>query len=340
MAHKPDTILKKLKEGEYAPIYVLYGSESYYTDQITDYIASHVLADSEKSFNQVILYGKDVGMADIVNNARKFPMMSDRQVVIVKEAQDIKDIAKKEGEDLLAGYFSNPLPSTILVLAFKNKNPDKRKAVFKNMDKQVVAVESTKMYDNKLPEWVNGYVNSKGHTIDLKACHMLVNSIGNDLVRLSNEIDKILVNFEEKIQIVPAIIQKYIGISKDFNAFELQRSIAIKDVLNANRIVNYFGDNPKQNPIIPLIALLFSFFSKLIIVHKSEDKSNKALGTALGINPYFVNEYIQASHNYPLGKVIQNIHYLREADLKTKGVGSGAIPEGEILKELIFKLMH
>ena len=340
MALKPDDILRKLRQKEYAPLYFLFGNEPFYIDQITSHIEANVLAESEKGFNQIILYGKDVEMADIINNARRFPMMSDRQVVIVKEAQEIQDINRQDGQEKLESYVNNPLPSTILVLAYKNKSLDKRKSLYKNLDKSAIVIESNKMYDNQLPGWVTSYVEAKGHEVDIHAVQILVDSIGNNLERLSNEIDKILINYTEKITITPGVVQKYVGISKDFNSFELQRAIGVLDIVKANQIINYFAANSKIHPIIPVIALLFNFFSKLLVINKSLNKDPKSLASATGVNGYFINEYIHASHNYPLQKVIQNIHYLREADLRSKGVGIGNIRDGEILKELVYKLLH
>jgi DNA polymerase-3 subunit delta len=340
MSQSAESILKKLKNGEYAPVYFLYGTEPYYTDLLTDYIIENALTDSEKSFNQMILYGRDVSMAELITNARRFPMMSERQVVVVKEAQEIRDWNKADSETLLSGYLANPLPSTILVLAYKNKSPDKRKSIFKNLDKYAIVVESNKLYDNQLPGWVENYIEEKGHVIDLKATYMLVENIGNDLERLSNEIDKILINYQEKVEINSGIVQKYVGISKDYNSFELQRAIGVRDIVKANRIVNYFSANIRNNPVIPTIALLFGFFSKLLIIHSTHDRNPKDLATLTGVHPFFIKEYIHAAQNYPLSKVIDNIHYIREADLRSKGVGISNMGEGEILKELIYKLLH
>ena len=340
MVHKPEDILKRLKENEYAPIYFLFGTEVFYIDQITEFIEENALSESQKGFNQIILYGKDVAIQDIINNAKRFPMMSDRQVVLIKEAKDIQDFNLQTGQEILLNYFQNPLPSTILVFAYKNKSLDKRKTFYKTLEKHTIVVESKKLYDSQVPDWVLQYISDKGHDIKLNAAQILVDYIGNDLERLSNEINKILINYGEKTLITPGIVQKYVGISKDYNAFELQRAIAVKDIMKANRIVNYFSANTRTNPIIPVIALIFNLFSKLLIIHQSPDKNRNKLARLTGVNPYFINEYIHASHNYPLGKVIQNIHYIREADLRSKGVGVGSIKEGEILKELVYKLLH
>ncbi len=340
MPQNPHDILKKLKNGEYAPVYFLFGDEPYFIDLITEYIAGNALNESEKGFNQMVLYGKDLAVSDVINHARRFPMMAERQVVIVKEAQGITDLNRNESEEMLSAYVSNPLPSTILVLAFKNKKPDKRKTLFKNLEKHAITVESNKIYDNQLPDWINDYIKTRGHTIDIKASYMLAEFIGNNLERLSNEIDKILINYSDPVEINAGIVQKYIGISKDYNSFELQKAIAVKDIVKANRIVNYFGANPKNNPVIPIIALMFNFFSKLMIIHSTRDRNPKTLAQLTGVHPFFIKEYIHASGHYPLPKVIQNIHYIREADLKSKGVGVINMKESEILKELVYHLLH
>ncbi|MBR9998693.1 MAG: DNA polymerase III subunit delta [Cyclobacteriaceae bacterium] len=340
MPQTAEAILKKLENNEYAPVYFLFGSESYYIDLITEYINKNALTESEKGFNQMILYGRDITIPDLLSQARRFPMMSERQVVIVREAQEIRDWNKPEGENQMNAYITNPLPSTILVIAYKNKSPDKRKTLFKNFEKYAVTVESNKLYDNQLPEWVDNYVVEMGHSIDLKAAYLLVENIGNDLVRLSNEINKILINYKEKVEINPGIVQKYVGISKDYNSFELQRAIGVRDVVKSNRIVNYFSSNSKNNPVIPTIALLFGFFSKLLIIHSTSDRNPRNLSAITGVNSYFIREYIHATQNFTLPKVIENIHYIREADLRSKGVGVIHVHEGEILKELVYKLLH
>ena len=329
MLHTADAILKKLENNEYAPVYFLFGTEPYYIDLITNFITERALSESDKGFNQMILYGRDITIPELISHAKRFPMMSERQVVIIREAQEIRDWNRQESENLLNNYITNPLPSTILVFAYKNKSPDKRKSLYKNLDKYAVVVETNRLYDNQLPDWVERYINIKGHSIDLKAAYLLVENIGNDLERLSNEIDKILINYKEKVEINPGIVQKYVGISKDYNSFELQRAIGVRDVVKANRIINYFSANTKNNPVIPIIALLFGFFSKLLIIHTAEDKNPKTLSTLTGVHTFFIREYIHAAKNFPLTKVIENIHYIREADLRSKGVGVIHVHEAE-----------
>ena len=340
MAVTPESILKDLKEKKYAPVYFLQGEETYYIDMISDFIEDNVLTEAEKGFNQTILYGRDVATNVILTNARRFPMMSERQVVIVKEAQAVNDINKEAGQKLLTDYIQNPVPSTILVFCYKNKTLDKRKSLGKLIEKHAVALTTKKLYDNQVPAWVESYMKSKGFGITPKAIQMLSDSIGNDLERLANEIDKMLINFKEKIQIDEGVVQKYVGISKDYNVFELQKALITKDVIKANKIVNYFEANSKKNPIIPIIAILFSFYSKLLIAFHAKDKSERNLASVLKVSPYFVKDYMFAMKNYNPMQVVNNIHYIREADLKSKGVDNISATEGQILKELVFKLLH
>ena len=340
MAKTAQEVLKELKGGTYHPVYFFHGNEEYYIDLLTNYIEQNALDETAKGFNQVVLYGKDTEIRDILTQAKRFPMMSERQTVIVKEAQDIKDLNKEEAQTLLEDYIKNPLTSTILVFSHKHKTLDKRKKLSKSLDKLTVMVDSKKIYDNQVPEWIRSFVEERGHNIEEKAIYVLAEYIGSNLQRLSNEISKVLINFTEPSLITPQLIEKYVGVNKDYNSFELQRALALRDILKTNRIVQYFGENPKANPILPIIAILYSFFSKLLLIHQETDKSKKNIASKLGVNPYFVNEYMTASSHYPLAKVIRNIGYLHEADLGLKGVTTTGISEGKLLKELVFKLMH
>ncbi len=340
MKQSPEAVIKDIKAGKSAPVYFLQGEESFYIDQVSDYIEMHALPEHEKGFNQVVLYGKDVDFATVLNNARRYPMMADRQVVIVKEAQEIQDFKKEDKIAMLMAYLKEPLASTILVFCHKHKSLDKRKSISKTINEYAVVVESGKIYDNKLPDFIESYVASKGRKIDLAATRSIAESIGNNLDRISGEINKILINLKSDEKITEAHVQRYVGISKEYNIFELQKAVGFLDVEKAFRIVNFFASNPKNYPAIPVIINLFAYFNKLILFHRSSSSSDRELASLLGINPFFLNEYKVASGKYPLGKVIQNIHYLREADLQTKGVTNGNISDGEILKELVYKLMH
>jgi len=340
MAHTPEKVLGELKEGKYAPVYFLQGEETYYIDLISDYIEDNVLSETEKGFNETIMYGKDVSMSDVLTNAKRFPMMSERQVVIVKEAQQVNDLNKEQGQKLLIDYLKNPVGSTILVFCHKNKSLDKRKALGKIIDKHAVTVTTKKLYDNQVPAWIDQYLKSKSFSATPKAVQMLAESIGNNLERLSNEIDKILINFKEKVQVDEHMVQKYVGISKDYNVFELQKALMQKDVMKANKIVNYFEANARKNPIIPIIAILYSFYSKLLMVYGTKDRSERNLASVLRVSPYFVKDYMTAARYYDLAQVVSNIHHIKEADLKSKGVNNVSTGDGQLLRELVFKLIH
>lgn len=340
MAQTADSVLKDLKAGRYAPVYFLQGEEPYFIDKIAGYIEKNVLTETEKGFNQVVMYGKDTEMNAVLSNARRYPMMSDRQVVIVKEAKEVQDLNKQQAQAMLEQYVKNPLPSTILVFCHKYKTLDGRKSLTKTLDKHAVLVTTKKLYDNQLPDWITQYLSETGFTIERKAAFMLAEFIGNDLERMANEIDKVLINFQEKIQLDAALIQKYVGISKDYNVFELQKALTVRDVVKANRIVQYFESNPKNHPVIPMIAMLFSFYSRLLLIHHSGERSDGGIARLLKINPFFAKEYLLAIQHYSLPVVIRNISFLREADLRSKGVDSGGLTEGQLLKELVFKLMH
>ncbi len=343
MKQSPDDVLKQLKKKEYSPVYFLQGDEPYYIDRIARHIEDKVLNETERGFNQIVLYGKDVDMSAVLTQAKRYPMMSERQVVIVKEAQDITNFNTQAGQQLLEAYVKNPMPSTLLVLCYKYKKIDSRKTLGKALDKFAVWVESKKLYDNQLPGWTANYIKQRGFRTDDKAVQMLADAIGNNLERLTNEIEKVLINFpagSDEVTIDAAMVQKYVGISKEYNAFELQKAVSTKNATKALQIVQYFETNPKANPIIPIIALLFSFYSKLLLVHKAEDKTERGLASLLKINPFFAKEYRVAAVNYSLPQVIRNVHLLRVADQHAKGVDNTRGTDGQILKELVYRLMH
>jgi len=341
MAVTPQQILNDLKNNNYSPIYFLQGEETFYIDQISDYIEKNALEEGQKGFNQMVFYGRDTDLKSILSNARRFPMMSERQVVIVKEAKDISDFNQEGSQRLLEEYVKNPQPSTILVFCYKHKKIDGRKNIGKVLAKETVFLTTTKLYDNQLPDWITNYVKSQGYSISSKATSMIAENVGNDLERLSGEIEKILINFAEPIEIDEHMVHKYVGISKEYNVFELQKALAVRNVKKANQIVNYFASNPQKNPVIPMIALLFTFYSRLLLIHffikKGVQQSD--LSSKLGINPYFMREFVEAAKIYPNHKIIENIHFLKEADLHSKGIGA-SLDNGQILKELVYKLMH
>lgn len=340
MALSPEAVLKDLKSKKFAPIYFLHGDEPYFIDLITDFIEKNAIPEFERGFNQLVLYGKDSSVSTILNNARKFPMMAERQLVIVKEAQSIPDLGKEDAQKLLIAYLANPLPSTILVFAHKHKKLDGRSSLKKELEKKTVFVEAEKIKDWKLTEWVENYFKDLGHQIEHKAAQLLSDSIGNNLEVLTNEVGKMLINFPEPTRFSADQIAKYIGINKDYNNFELTKALGFKDVVKANQIIHYFIQNPKAHPVIPIFSLLYNYFIKVALVHRAGSMPDNQLAAVLGVNPYGVKEYVTASKNFKLGKVIEVFGYIKEADLRFKGVDSGSMNDGEILRELVYKILH
>jgi DNA polymerase-3 subunit delta len=333
-------ILTDIKSRKYAPVYFLQGEETFYIDMVSDLIESSVLSEAEKGFNQVVVYGKDVTMATVLTHARRFPMMAERQVVIVKEAQDIQDLNKEIGGKLLLDYLSKAVPSTVLVFCHKNKSLDKRKELGKKIDQLTTCFTGKKIYDNQLPEFVIEYTRDKKINIDDRAVMAICEYVGNDLHRLANEIDKLTIAAGPSGAISVEQVMNQVGVSKEYNIFELQKAILNRDTLLANKIVNFFESNTKKNPIIPVVAFLFSFFSKLLSASQSPDKSDKGLVSALKISPYAAKDYVLALRQFPPDKIVNTIGYLKQADLKLKGVNSGSDTEGQIFRELVYRILH
>ena len=325
---KVKSIITDIKNKNFKPIYFLMGEEPYYIDAISDFIAKNVLTEEERGFNQIVLYGRDVTIDDVVSNAKRYPMMAEKQVIIVREAQDLS----RTIENLVA-YAENPQPSTVLVMCYKYKKLDARKKLSKTLKKMGELFESKKLYDNQVPSWITKVLQGKGHTITPKAAQMLVEFLGNDLGKINNELEKLLVIVKPGEQITPQIIERNIGISKDFNNFELQNALGAKDFKKAYRIVTYFSQNPKDHPIVLTVSLLFSFYSKLLKYHSLTNKAEAA--KVLGVNPYFLKDYQQAAGNYPMKKVSAIIAVIRDIDLKSKGVGAAGMSQGDLLKELL-----
>jgi len=335
-------ILKDIKNRKYKPLYLLHGEEPYFIDLVSNYIEHHLLPDAEKGFNQTVLYGKDTDMMTVLNAAKRYPMMADYQVVMVKEAQDMKwgkDDDGKKGIDPLLSYLEKPLASTILVFCYKYGKFDKRKKTYKAIEKSGLIFESAPLYDSKIPAWIEGFISDKGYKISQQASLMLAEYLGNDLSKISNELEKLMLNVTAGQEISLKLIQDNIGISKEYNVFELQTAISKKDAFKANQIINYFEANPKANPIVLVLGNLNNFFSKVLAYHYVKDKSQQNVARELGVNPYFVKDYELAGRNYSYPKTMQVISYLREYDLKSKGVESNA-PHGELMKELMFKILH
>ncbi len=330
-----NTIVNNIKEGNVKPIYFLMGEEPYYIDQISSFIEKTVLDEAEKGFNQVVMYGRDVSIEEIVSSAKRYPMMAEKQVIIVKEAQDLSRTIEK-----LISYAENPQPTTILVLNYKYKKLDKRKKLYKAIEKSGVLFESKKLYDNQVSDWIRRVLGGKNYKMEPKAAQMLVEFLGTDLSKINNELEKLITILPVESIITPEDIEENIGISKDFNNFELRKAVGEKQIVKANRIISYFAENPKNNPIVMTISLLNSFFTQLLQYHGLQTKDKFSVAKSLGVSPYFVGDYVNASRNYPMRKVSQIIGLLREADVKSKGVGANGMPQADILKELLFKIMH
>ena len=340
MARDFTDILKDIHQNKLAPIYFLQGEETFFIDAIISAIEENALDESQKSFNQVILYGKETSLVDTFSAARRYPMMGDRQVVIMKEAQENRDWSKEAAQRIALNYLENPLPSTILVFGYKYKTLDKRTKLGKAFEKHAVFLNAKKLYDNQVPDWTRSFCASKGVKIEEKALMMLVENIGNNLQRLVNEIEKVSLNIKNNAPIDAQMIQRYVGISKDYNIFELQKCLGTLNRQKAQKIANYFAMNPGNNPMVLTIYSLFSYYSKLLMIHQAADKSDRAIASLIGVNPFFAKEYTLAARNYPLAKVVDNIKYLHEADLQSKGIGFATKKEGPILTELVYKLMN
>ncbi|MFN4028323.1 MULTISPECIES: DNA polymerase III subunit delta [Flavobacterium] len=326
-------ILNDIKAGNIKPIYFLMGEEPYYIDRITEYLENNLLSEDEKGFNQVVLYGRDTTVDEIVANAKRFPMMAERQVVIVKEAQELAKTIDK-----LEAYAQNPQPSTVLVLAYKYKTLDKRKKVTKTLEKHGLVYESKKMYENQVGQWINRVLQGRGYTIEPKANAMLVAFLGNDLSRIANELNKLEIILPQGSTITPNHIEENIGFSKDFNVFEFRKAIGEGNKAKAHQIATYFAQNQKENPMVLVNGQVFSFFSALLQYHGLKDKSPANVAKVLKVNPYFVNDYIEASKRFPMRKVSGIVAALRDIDVKSKGVGAANLNDAELYKEMLLNI--
>jgi DNA polymerase-3 subunit delta len=327
-------IVNDIKSKNYKPIYFLCGEETYYIDRISDLIESSVLTEDEKSFNQVVLYGRDTTVEEIVSTAKRFPMMADYQVVIVKEAQNLSKTFEK-----FESYAVNPQLTTILVFAFRDK-PDGRKKIFKTIKDKGVWFESKKLYDNQVPDWIVKVLKGQNYGIEPKAAAMLAEFLGTDLAKINNELEKLKIVFPEGHIFTPKNIEENIGFSKDYNVFELKSALATRNQQKAYTIIHNFAANPKDNPIVVVSGQMFAFFAQLLQYHGLKDKSKFNAAKALGVNPFFMDEYATASKNYPMRKVSQIIEIIRDMDVKSKGVGSGSMKEADMLKELVYKIFN
>lgn len=326
-------IINDIKAGIIKPIYFLMGDEPYYIDKLTEYIEQNVLQEHERDFNQTILYGRDVTIEDVIGNAKRFPMMADRQVVIVREAQELSRTIDK-----IESYLENIQDTTVLVFAYKYKTIDKRKKFTKLLAEIGVVFESKKLYENQVGTWITRVLQGRGYTIEPKANAMLVEFLGNDLSRISNELDKLQIILPKGHTITAKDIEVNIGFSKDFNVFELQNALGSKNQVKAYQIAQYFADNPKENPMVVTTSLVFAFFVKLLKYHGIKDKNPVKVAPMLGVSPYFMKDYDLALKNYPMKKVSAIVAALREIDVKSKGVGANALSNHDLLKEMLVKI--
>lgn len=328
-----EKIVQDWKQKKFSTVYWLEGEEDYYIDKVVDYAEHHILSESEAGFNLTVFYGRDANWADVVNACMRYPMFADRQVVLLKEAQHMKDI------DKLENYIEHPLKSTILVVAYKEKKVDGRSKLAKLLKDKAVLVTTKKMYENQLPQWTNELVESKGFSISQKALMLLVDHIGNDLSRINNEVEKILVNLQQRKNITEDDIENYIGVSKEYNVFELQNAIARKDLAKAMKILQYFENNPKAAPIQLVLPSIYNFFSKLYVLHGLPSRDEKAAAAALGVSPFFIKDYISAAQKYNYEAVEKVLLLLHEYNLKSLGINDAGSGDASLMKEMVVKAM-
>lgn len=331
------SIIHDLKSRKFSPIYVLMGDESYYIDQISDYVATHVLSPEERDFNQTVCFGSDVNAIQVTDMARRYPMMSEYQVIIVKEAQNIRSL------DALEKYLKNPVKSTILVWCHKNGKIDARKKVIGLAQTVGVVFESQKLRDYQLPEFIQNYLKQQKVSIDPKSCQMIADHIGADLNRLTSELDKVLISLpSDNLRVTPEIVEEQIGVSKDFNAFELRNAIVQRDVFKANQIIKYFDNNPKAGSLYSFLPLLFSYFQNLMIAYYAPQKNTEqGIATALDLrSSWGAKDFLIGLKNYSARKTMDIISKIRDTDAKSKGLDNPNTGAGDLMKELIFFILH
>lgn len=328
-------IVNDIKGGNIKPIYFLMGEEPYYIDKLSEYIENNILSEDEKGFNQTVLYGRDVSIEDVISTAKRYPMMADRQVVIVKEAQELSRTIDK-----IESYAENPMPSTVLVFCYKYKTLDKRKKSTKVLAKNGIIYESKKLYENQVGDWIKRVLAGKKYSIEPKASAMLVEFLGTDLSKINNELEKLQIILPAGSTISAKDIEENIGFSKDYNVFELRKAIGERDQLKAYKIAENFAQNPKDNPIVMTTGLVFGFFIQLLKYHGLKDKNPKNVASSLGVNPFFLKDYDVALKNYPMKKVSQIVASLRDTDVKSKGVGANSLSQADLLREMLYKIFN
>ena len=334
MAVTEKQLIEELKTGQYKPVYLLTGDENYYIDLVSDYFEKEVISPDFRDFDQTVVYGRDVDMTAVISLAKRYPMMSPVQLVLVKEAQDIS-----KGWELLATYLENPQPQTLLVFCYRYKKLDKRTKLYKAINAKGVIYEKNKLRDYEVPGWIANIVSQRGYSITQKGAVLIAESLGNDLAKIANELSKVYISLPQGSVINEDVIESNIGISKDYNVFELQNAIGRRDIVQCNRIVNHFAANPKENPIQMILPSLYGYFIKVMLFHQAPDKQQAMAD--MKVHPYFMKDYETAASNYTLGKLASCIGYLYDTDLRSKGIrNSGNISDGELLKELVFKIIH
>src|SRR5215475_3282146 len=329
-----DKILGEWKRSKFRPVYWLEGEEEYYIDVLVNYAEHRILSEAEAGFNLTVFYGKDADWTAVINACRRYPMFAERQVVLLKEAQQMRDI------DKLEAYIDKPLVSTVFVVAYKEKKVDGRSKLAKMLKEKSELFTTKKMYDNQLPEWTSGLIQSKGYEITQKALLLLVDHIGNDLSRINNEVEKLLVNLTGRNQITEDDIERYVGISKEYNVFELQDAFAKKDRAKAIRIIQYFESNPKAAPIQLVLPSIYNFFSKAYMIFGQNSQDERTVATAIGVNPFFVKDYLAAVRNYGYEGIEGGLLLLHSYNLKSLGIGSSGTGDASLLKELVVKMMN
>ncbi|RRO24099.1 DNA polymerase III subunit delta [Flavobacteriaceae bacterium 14752] len=330
-----EALLKRLQQRNYKPIYVLVGvEETYFVDLISNYIEHNVLTQEQQAFNQTILYGKDTDVEELINAAKRYPMMADHQVIIVREAQQLKDI------DKLEAYVNNPQPTTLLVLCFKHKKVDGRKKVFKDIKKKYEFYQTGKIYENHVLKWMSSSLRNSNYSIDPKASKMLLEFLGNNISNINKELEKLKQILPKSTTIKPEHIEEHVGISKDYNNFELINAIGLKDEFKAQKIAKYFTQNPKNHPLLLSLGLMFSYFNKVLTYHALNNKSESNTAKALGVPPYFVKDYINASKKYSMKDTTRAIELIRETDAQGKGINFSQTNDTDLLRTLLVKIMR
>lgn len=332
MDHK--AVIKEIKSGKFEKIYFLHGEEPYFIDAITDAIIEHALEDHERDFNQSIIYGKEADPMQLVAEAKGYPMMAERRLVVLKEGQEMK------GMEALLPYFESPSDQTILVINYKYKKYDTRKKEIKACANNGLVFKSDKIPEYKLNDWINGYVQQEGYSITSKASMLLAEFLGNDLSRIVNELEKLEILVEKGTTINDVHIEENIGISKDYNVFELVNAVANHDITRANKIIDYFDHNPKATSIVVVVSSLFNHFIKLMKIHFLDNKSREAVASSIGVPPFIAGQLLTSAKLFPPKKIASNITVLHEYDLKSKGVNNSTFTEGELMKELIYRIMY